>query len=57
MSSASKDQTAGDLNLPSLTLSRVKSLFQTNLTPAGIFWHLYALFLTIVAAGIWKYFR
>jgi hypothetical protein len=57
MSSASKDQAAGDLHLPSFPLSRVKSLFQTNLTPAGIFWHLYALFLAIVAAGIWKYFR
>lgn len=57
MSSASEDQTASDLSLPSFTLSRVKSLFQTNLTPAGVFWHLYALFLVLVAAGIWKYFR
>ena len=57
MSSASEKQTAGDLSLPLFTLPRVKRLFQTNLTPAGFFWHLYALFLVIVAAGIWKYFR
>ena len=57
MNIAPENQTAGETIAPSFTLLRVKHLFRTNLTSAGVFWHLYALFLVIMAAGIWKYFR
>jgi succinate-acetate transporter protein len=57
MDTAFKKQTVDEVVAPSFTILRFKRFFQTNLTAAGVFWHVYALILVIVAAGIWAYFR
>jgi len=57
MDTTCEKQTADQEVVPSFTILRFKRFFRSNLSDAGVFWHVYALILVIMSAGIWEYFR